>query len=352
MGHRGPANGPKETIPRCTAPRVSILMPVRDAEATLATAMRSLERQTLEDWECLLVDDGSRDASRQIAEDRASRDRRFRILPQPRRGLVAALNAGLSHCRAPLVARMDADDWSHRARLLDQASLLDRRPDLEAVGCLPRLFPRRSLRDGLRAYERWLHAQDSPERIWRERFIECPIAHPTLMIRRATLVSLGYRDRGWPEDWDLLLRLLRRGPVIGILPTRRFGWRDHPRRTSRNDDRLTLDRFGACRAWHLHRDFLRARGTYVLCGYGSTGRRLRRQLSELGHHPNTIVDVHPRRVGERIEGIPVLPVEELSAIDTDTPILASVAGAERREAIRALLDALGRREGFDYVFTA
>jgi glycosyltransferase involved in cell wall biosynthesis len=334
------------------SPRVSILLPVRDAAATLGTALRSLARQTLTDWECIVVDDGSRDGSRRIAEDRAAGDPRFRVIVRPPRGIVPALNAGLEHCRAPLVARMDADDWSHRARLLEQAELLEDRPDLEAVGCAVRLFPRRTLRDGLRAYERWLASQDTPERIWRERFIECPVAHPTLMIRRATLLGLGYRDRGWPEDWDLLLRLLRRGPVIGALPRRRLGWRDHPGRTSRNDPRFDLERFGRCRAWHLHRDFLRERPGFVLWGHGSTGRRLRRQLAELGHHPRAIVDVHPRRIGERIDGAPVIPFEALAAGPPSEPIIASVAGAGPRGEIRSFLDGTGRREGLDYVFAA
>jgi glycosyltransferase involved in cell wall biosynthesis len=334
------------------SPRVSILLPVRDAAATLGPALRSLARQTLTRWECIVVDDGSRDASPRIAEAAAARDPRFRVIARPPTGIVAALNAGLEHCRAPLVARMDADDWSHRARLLEQAELLERRPDLEAVGCAVRLFPRRPLRDGLREYERWLAGLDTPERIWRERFVECPVAHPTLMIRRTTLAGLGYRDRGWPEDWDLLLRLLRRGPVIGHLPRRRLGWRDHPRRTSRNDPRFDLERFGRCRAWHLHRDFLRDRAGYLLWGHGSTGRRLRRQLAELGHHPRAIVEVHPRRLGERIDGAPVIPVEALASRPLGEPIIASVAGAGPRGEIRAYLDATGRREGLDYVLAA
>lgn len=333
-------------------PRVSILLPVRDAEATLDLALESLARQTLADWECIVIDDGSRDASRSIAEDRARRDRRFRIERGPRQGVVAALNRGLTRCRAPLVARMDADDWCHRARLAEQAALLDATPGLEAVGCFPRLFPRATLSEGMRAYERWLHSLTTPESIWRERFVECPIAHPTLMIRRGTLAALGYRDRGWAEDWDLLLRLLRRGPVVGVVARRRVGWREHPRRTSRRDPRLSLDRFADCRAWHLHRDFLRDHPRYVLWGHGPTGRALRRRLEALGHAPSAIVEVHPRRIGQTIRGVPVVGVDRLADAGSPDPVVVSVAGSGPRGEIRAALDAMGHVEGEGYVFAA
>ncbi len=247
---------------------------------------------------------------------------------------------------------MDADDWCHRARLAEQSALLDGTPELDAVGCFPRLFPRDGVSDGMRAYETWLRSLTTPDAIWRQRFIECPVAHPTLAIRREVLVQLGYRDRGWAEDWDLLLRLLRRGPVVGMVPKRRLGWRDHPDRTSRVDPRLSLERFAACRAWHLHRDFLRERPRYVLWGHGPTGRTLRGLLEGHGHRARAIVEVHPRRLGEKIRGAPVIDVDALAADRSPDPIVVSVAGSRPRGEIRAALDEMGRVEGHDYVFAA
>ncbi|MCP4906805.1 MAG: glycosyltransferase [bacterium] len=68
-------------------PQVSVLLPVWNAEATLDTALRSLERQSEHDWECLIVDDGAADRSRSIAESFASRDPRFRVEPREHAGL-------------------------------------------------------------------------------------------------------------------------------------------------------------------------------------------------------------------------------------------------------------------------
>jgi hypothetical protein len=224
-------------------------------------------------------------------------------------------------------------------------------PELEAIGSFVRSFPRRALSDGRRAYENWLASLRDPRSIWRERFIECPIPHPTLMLRRQTLLANPYRDRGWPEDYDLLLRLLRRGPKVGIVPSRLVGWRDHPHRLSRTHPNYDLARFTDCRAWHLSRDFLDGHSRYVLWGHGRTGRALRRALEALGHHPERIVDVHPRRIGEEIRGARVVAPEQL-ADGPWRPLVVSVAGLGPRREIRRALDPLGRREGIDYVFAA
>ncbi|HKE13148.1 MAG TPA: glycosyltransferase family A protein, partial [Myxococcota bacterium] len=146
-------------------PRISVLIPARDAEATLATALRSVARQRETRFECVVVDDGSRDGTRELARRFADADPRFQVVAAPGSGLVPALNLGLARCRAPFVARMDADDWMHRERLAAQLQLLAEDPSLCGVGCHVRFFPRRGLRQGMRAYERWLCSIDSPDRV-------------------------------------------------------------------------------------------------------------------------------------------------------------------------------------------
>ncbi len=332
-------------------PRVSVLLPVWNAGDTLATTLTSVSRQSPGDWECVIVDDGSTDASPSIAEGFEKRDRRFRVVRRRHEGLIPSLNAGLDLCRSPFVARLDADDWMRRHRLDAQAALLEADPALDAVGGGVRIFPRTPMTDGRRAYEAWLNGLATAEQIWRERFIECPIAHPALMIRRERLVELRYRDRGWPEDYDLVLRLLRRGPVVGRVPDRVIGWRDRAARLSRTDPLYGLDRFTACRAWHLHRDFLADAERYLLWGHGRTGRALRKALEPLGHRPRAIVEVHPRRIGNKIAGAPVVPVDALEE-RPPYPLIVSVAGSGPRGEIRATLAAYGFCEGEDYVFAA
>jgi len=333
------------------AARISILLPAYGAEATLAAALRSIERQTETRWECVVVDDGSRDQTAAIAGRFADRDPRFVLLRGGHRGLVCALNRGLEACSAPLIARMDADDLMHRERLAEQIRAMDSDPELEALGCHVRLFPRAALAEGMRDYERWLCSIDSPERVRAEAFVECPVAHPTLVIRSETLRRLRYRDRGWPEDYDLILRLLAAGVEIAVLPRRLLSWRHEPGRLSRTSPVYATSSFTACKAAFLAEGFLGRLPEYVLWGYGATGKALRRALLEHGRRPSHIVELHPGRLGTRIHDAPVIPPEALGAL-RDRPIVTSVAGLGPRLEIRAELRRMGFREGIDFVCAA
>jgi glycosyltransferase involved in cell wall biosynthesis len=310
-----------------------------------------MQRQTRTDWECIVVDDGSTDGGIQIAQRAAALDPRIRVVLGSHRGLVATLVRGIEHCRGRYVARMDADDWMLRTRLEDQAAALDRDPALAAVGCHVRFFPRRNLREGMRAYERWLNALDTPRRVREDAFIECPIAHPTLMIRRDLLVAHGYRNCGWAEDYDLILRLLAAGHELGVVAKRLVAWRDGPDRLSRNSEDYAVERFTACKAAHLAAGFLATSDDYVLWGYGGTGRSLQRALRAHGKRPATIIELHPGRIGNTIAGAPVVAPEDWLRAPRHR-LVVSVAGAEARSEIRAALHQAGLRDGLDYVCAA
>jgi glycosyltransferase involved in cell wall biosynthesis len=334
-----------------TAPLVSVLLPARDAGPTLAASLRSIRRQRCIDWECIVVDDGSRDDTAAIARAIAAEDRRFVVLAQPHAGLVAALQRGLAACRGTYVARMDADDVMHRDRLALQVRALDADPALFAVGCHVRIFPRARLAAGWRAYERWVNAIDSAARVRAEAFVECPVVHPTLMLRRAPLLELGYRDAGWPEDYDLVLRALARGLEIGVVPRRLLAWRDGPGRLSRTGDAYALPRFVSIKAAFLADRFLAGHDRYVLWGYGGTGRALRRALLAHGKQASHVVEVHPGRLGNTIHGAPVVPPEALAGLRA-LPVVVSVARVKPRNEIRAAMAAMGFAETRDYVCAA
>jgi glycosyltransferase involved in cell wall biosynthesis len=330
---------------------VSILLPARDAAATLPACLASIQRQRETCFECVLVDDGSRDATRAIAEAVARGDPRFRVVATGAQGLVAALNTGLAACAAPVVARIDADDLMHRDRLALQLAALNAESRLIGVGCHVRIFPRASLQPGLRDYERWLRSIDSADAVRRERFVECPLPHPTWMLRRDAMLSFGYRDCGWPEDYDLLLRLLAGGARIGVVPRRLVAWRDGATRMWRSDPAYTQQRFLACKAQHLADGPLRRSDAYLLWGHGETGRALRRALEARGKRAAYIVEVHPRRLGQTIHGAPVVRPEAIPSLPK-LPLVSAVAGVVARAEIRAFCARLGLRESLDFVAAA
>lgn len=338
-------------MPGVAAPVLSVLVPAFDAAPTLPACLRSLARQTETRWECVVVDDGSRDDTPACLRTFAAADDRFVVLAQPHAGLVAALTTGLARCRGRWVARLDADDLMHRERLAAQLAALEAAPGLAGVGCHVRLFPRARLGAGWRAYERWLNAIDSPDRVRAEAFIECPLAHPTLMIRREVLAAHGYRRRPWPEDYDLVLRLLAAGHTLGIVPRRLVAWRHHEGRLTMTSPTYARSRIVACKAAFLATGFLARTDTYVLCGYGATARALSRALAEHGKRPSHVVEVHPRRLGNTIRGAPVVPYETLPTLPR-RPIVVSVAGTGPRGAVRNVLGAMGFVETRDFVCAA
>jgi glycosyltransferase involved in cell wall biosynthesis len=332
-------------------PRTSILLPVFNAVETLPACLRSIQRQTDPDWECVVMDDGSSDRGIAVARQFVAADARFRLLVRPHRGLVPTLVDGVEHCRGRFVARMDADDWMHRDRIAAQCAALEGNPALAAVGCHVRLFPRRDLRDGMRDYENWLNAIDSPRSIRTEAFVECPIAHPTLMIRREILIAHPYRDCGWAEDYDLVLRLLAAGCALDVVPRRLLAWRDGPERLSRTSETYSIGRFTDCKAAHLASSFLADSSDYALWGYGGTGRGLQNALRKRGKRPSAILELHPGRIGNQIADAPVVhPDDWLRA--PQQRLVVSVAGATARAEIRGALDQAGLRDGIDYVCAA
>jgi glycosyltransferase involved in cell wall biosynthesis len=331
-------------------PRISILLPAWNAADTLGACLTSIVRQSETSWECIIVDDGSTDRTRAVACEAVRHDPRFRLVAIPHRGLVAALNEGLAGCRASLVARMDADDLMHTERLARQAAVLDGNRGLSAAGCHVRIFPRRSMAPRLREYEQWLNGLSSEDDVRRDLFVECPLAHPSLMMRRE-MAALGYVDSGWPEDYDLVLRAHAAGLRVGIVSIRLLMWRDRPNGLSRTDHRYSLDAFTACKAHFLARGFLATSERYILWGYGGTGKALRAALAARGRSPSHIVEVKPTRLGQRIHAALVIPPEDLPSIGRQ-PIIVSVARGGPRAEIRRALAAMGFIEMKDYVCAA
>jgi glycosyltransferase involved in cell wall biosynthesis len=327
------------------APRVSVLLPVRDEEPFLAECLESLSAQTLSDFEVIMVDDGSTDASGGIAAEHARRDARFRLLRQEPAGMVAASERARAEARAPLIARMDADDVALPERLELQAAAIEEE-GLAAVGGQVEYFPNPT--DGMRAYAAWLNSLVTVEAALRDLWIECPLPGPGLMAR-AELVS--YRDRGWPEDYDLVFRIWEDGGRFRNVGRLVHRWRDHPRRLTRTQPEYTLDAFRRCKVHFLCRTLLAGGRPAVVWGAGPTGKAFARELLAAGTPLAAFVEVDPRKLGKRIHGAPVVTVER-AADFRGALALGAVAGPEGRARVRELAAGLGLVEGEDFVAVA
>ena len=117
-----------------SASRLSVVMPMYNAARFVEAAIDSILAQTMGDFIFYIVDDGSTDASGDIAARKAATDRRIRLIRQSNQGIVASMNRMLGRVETPFVARMDADDISLPDRFALQLAHFDRTPTLGALG--------------------------------------------------------------------------------------------------------------------------------------------------------------------------------------------------------------------------
>ena len=297
------------------------------------------------------MDDGSVDSSAEIAKEHARGDARFRVLRQPALGLVQALERARAEARGRFLARMDGDDVALPDRFRAQVELLESE-GLAACGGRVECFPEEAVRDGTRRYEAWLNSLVTPEAAARDVFVECPIAHPALVVRREALEAVGgYRDCGWPEDYDLLLRLWARGERFCNVEETVVRWRMHPQRASRIEPAYSLEAFVRCKVNHLLETLLRGFEGVVVWGAGLVGKSFARELRRRGTEIAAFVDVDPRKIGHTVYGAQVVSVDEAPRYASAFAI-GAVAGEEARMRIREMAAAQGRCDGVDFVAVA
>ncbi len=192
---------PPMQVAQGDAPLVTVLMSVYNGEKCLREAVDSILGQTFTDFEFLIINDGSTDGTKDILE--SYNDERMRIVDQENTGHSRSLNTGLHLARGEYVARMDADDVSHPARLELQTRVLDSNPHVDLVGAFYRVIDG----DG-RLLDHIEVETDAMYRLWILHFRNI-YAHGSVTYRRRRVVDLnGYSHSCiYAEDYDLWLRL-------------------------------------------------------------------------------------------------------------------------------------------------
>lgn len=337
-------------------PQVSVLMPCFNAAATLPETLDSLLAQTHPSFEIVAVDDGSEDQTPAILHEYAARDSRLRPLIRQHEGIIPALNAGIQACQGQFLARMDADDLAHPQRLELQAQYLQQHSAVGLVASRVAGFPEDDLRDGFRIYIDWLNSLVEHDDIMRERFVESPFAHPSVMFRKSLVEDLGgYQEHGWAEDYDLWLRMAEAGVRFAKLEETLLQWRDHPPRLTRTDSRYSVSNFLRAKVHYLLRGPLQGRDALIIWGAGMMGRRISKYLLDGGAPLEAFVDVDAKKIGRTRRTKPIIGPDALPELWSHykAPILLTAVGARgARRLIRERLSELGLREGQDWYAAA
>ena len=201
------------------AVEVSVVMPVRNGEAFVELAVRSILSQTFQALELIIIDDGSFDSTPSILSSLAATDSRIRLLSSGGRGIVDALNLGIVQSGSDLIARMDADDMALPERLERQIQFMRSNPDVVASGSSVLLIDGTGIETGTRdvAVDRAAIADELQR---TNAFI-----HPTMIIQKQALLDAGlYRHAcTYAEDYDLWLRLEEIGELANLAePTLKY----------------------------------------------------------------------------------------------------------------------------------
>lgn len=212
------------------APGITVAMSVYNAEAFVAAAIESVLDQTRTDFEFLILDDGSRDRSLAIITDYAARDPRIRVIARENRGLVASLNELLAQARAPLVARMDADDICLPDRFAHQAAFFARHPDVGVLGTWTEDIDEHGAPYPVDAPD---HPLDHAGFLAAVEAGAPLLCHPAVMFRRDLVRSVGGYHPAFRhcEDLDLWLRLAS-VTTIANLPERLLRYRHYSQQVS------------------------------------------------------------------------------------------------------------------------
>jgi glycosyltransferase involved in cell wall biosynthesis len=185
------------------SPKVSILMAVYNGEKYLHESISSILNQTFQNFEFLIIDDGSTDATLEIIRKYIQQDSRIRLYANSHHGLIESLNYGLLHASGEYIARMDADDLSLSSRLEKQVDFLDNHLNIGVCGCWIRLIGSGIDQDNIYEYP------ISPPVIRCRMLFENPIPHPGVMFRTSILREhkLSYNsDYPHAEDYELFSR--------------------------------------------------------------------------------------------------------------------------------------------------
>ncbi len=331
-------------------PKVSILLPCYNAGKYLDQCLESIHQQSYKDFELIIVDDGSTDQTSEILSNWAGKDDRFFISTIEHRGVIDASNLGLDKSSGEYIARMDADDTMHPDRLKKQVALLDTNPNIDICSCL--VAPLGEIREGFRLYMEWLNSLITDEDIRREIFVESPIANPTAMIRSHVIKKFGgYQDRGWPEDYDLYLRLYLAGHKFAKVPEVLLYWRDHPERLTRADSRYSLENFIRAKSNYIVPGPLKDRDAVIIWGAGMHGKRISKHLLRADVNIIAFVDIDPKKIGSTRRGRPIIPPEEVLPtweIYNNPVILSAVGARGARQNIRERLTEMEFVEGKDW----
>jgi len=218
-----------------TPPRISVIMPVYNAEKFLSESIDSILRQTFSDFEFIIINDGSTDSSQKIVDSYAKRDDRIKVHKQTNHGVVFTANKAIDLARGDYIARIDADDVAMPDRLQQQFDLLEKNQNAVLVCSDFEIFS-----DSGEFRYREVVPPDS-DAIKQLLYIRNPIANGSTLIRKSALVEVGLFDNVFAEDFHMWMKLMEKGDFLST-GTMLYRWRMNPTGLTLSNNKLSQEK--------------------------------------------------------------------------------------------------------------
>lgn len=223
---------------------VSILTPVKNAAPWIESCIKSVQNQSLTDWELLAINDGSEDNSLEILHRLESEDPRIKVYNNTGSGIIDALTMAYEKSSAPFITRMDADDLMPPTKLEQFFYAIYQQPEHKIVTGKVRYFSDEPISKGYQEYENWLNDRIDHQDHWEHIYRECVIASGNWMTYRKNIDRVGgFKNLIYPEDYDLVIKWYAAGYSILSIPQITHLWREHGLRTSKNSDHYQQEAF-------------------------------------------------------------------------------------------------------------
>jgi glycosyltransferase involved in cell wall biosynthesis len=336
---------------------VSVLLPFRNSAHTLDAAIASIAEQAFGDWELVLIDNASNDEGPNIGRRWAGRQAGITLLDEPRIGIAHALNTGLAQAKGRYIARMDADDISHPERLAKQVAYLEAHPEIGVLGTRTAFASSVPESRGMQAFVQWQNTILSPHEHYVKRFVDAPLAHPTVLFRRELVEQFGGYDTGpLPEDHELWLRWMdppdRRagaGVRFAKLPEELLTWNDHTQRLSRTHPNYSVDAFFSTKVkWLAQWLKRRLNGRPVIIAGTSLLCQERAALLEAA---GIAVQAYTDVKGRGVPGRTFIPHDQLPPAG-EAFIVSFISQRGTGDRIAEYFRGLGLTEGVDFILAA
>lgn len=308
-------------------------MPVKNAEPFLEECIVSILNQTETNWELITVDDGSDDKSHQILQDYSITDSRIIAFKNPGSGIIDALRFAYSKCNGVFITRMDADDRMAPNKLETlKRNLKKFEKGYIAIGQV-KYFSDSNLGDGYQRYETWLNNLTKSGSNYKDIYKECVIPSPCWMVQREDLEKCdAFNPNIYPEDYDLCFRFYRENLKVIECNEVLHYWRDHPERSSRNDENYADNRFLELKIkWFLKLDY-NPKKKLVLWGAGRKGKAIAQLLSEQQVQYHWVCN-NPKKIGKHIYGVEMESTSSITDSEEKQTIVA-VANPKEQAKIR------------------